>query len=119
MRHAVAGRKLHRPTGHRLAMFRNLVTDLLRHEGITTTEAKAKEIRSISEKIITLGKTGTLHARRRALAYLTDEAVVKKVFDTLGPRYAQRPGGYTRITKLKPRLGDGAEMARIELLPGS
>lgn len=118
MRHQVAGRKLHRPTGHRLSMFRNLVADLLRYERITTTEAKAKEIRSLAEKTITLGKDGTLHARRQALAFVRDEEVIKKLFDSLAARYAERPGGYVRITKLKPRLGDGADMARIELIPG-
>ncbi|MBM2831423.1 MAG: ribosomal protein [Dehalococcoidia bacterium] len=118
MRHQVAGRKLHRPTGHRISMFRNLVADLLRYEKITTTEAKAKEIRSLAEKTITLGKDGTLHARRQALAFVRDEEVVKKIFDSLAARYAERPGGYVRITKLKPRLGDGADMARIELIPG-
>jgi len=116
MRHGVAGRKLGRPTGHRLALYRNLVTDLLRYEKITTTEPKAKEIRAMAEKVITLGKEGTLHARRQAVASVTDPLVVKKVFDVLAPRYASRPGGYTRIVKLGKRLGDGAEMAVIELV---
>ncbi|MFQ5987211.1 MAG: 50S ribosomal protein L17 [Dehalococcoidia bacterium] len=116
MRHRVAGRKLSRPTGHRVSMYRNLVTDLLRYEKLVTTEAKAKEVRGMAEKIITLGKDGDLHARRQALAFVTDKKVVKKLFDELAPRYADRPGGYTRIVKLEPRLGDGAAMARLELV---
>lgn len=116
MRHRVAGRKLGRPTGHRVSMYRNLVTDLLRYEKLVTTEAKAKEVRGMAERIITLGKDGDLHARRRALAFVTDKKVVKKLFDKLAPRYADRPGGYTRIVKLGPRLGDGAAMARLELV---
>lgn len=97
-------------------MYRNLVTDLLRYEKIVTTEAKAKEVRGIAEKIITLGKNGNLPARRRALSFVNDEKVVAKLFDELGPRYATRPGGYTRIVKLQPRIGDGAPMARLELV---
>ena len=116
MRHHVGGRKLGRASDHRRSLYRNLITDLLRHEGITTTEAKAKEIKGMTEKVITLGKEGTLHSRRQALAIITDKKVVEKVFDDLGPRYADRPGGYTRIIKLGPRLGDGAPMARIELV---
>lgn len=116
MRHHVDGRKLSRPTDHRLALYRNLVTDLLRYEKIKTTEAKAKEVRSLAEKVITLGKEASLHARRQALTMVTDEQVVAKVFDILGKRYAERPGGYTRIVKLGPRLGDGAPMAQIELV---
>ncbi|MFQ5925099.1 MAG: 50S ribosomal protein L17 [Dehalococcoidia bacterium] len=116
MRHRVAGRKLSRPTGHRVSMYRNLVTDLLRYEKLVTTEAKAKEVRGMAEKIITLGKDGDLHARRQALAFVTDKKVVKKLFDEIAPRYAHRPGGYTRIVKLEPRLGDGAAMARLELV---
>lgn len=116
VRHRVAGRKLGRPTGHRVSMYRNLVTDLLRYEKLVTTEPKAKEVRGMAEKIITLGKDGDLHARRRALAFVTDKKVVKKLFDELAPRYADRPGGYTRIVKLEPRLGDGAPMARLELV---
>ena len=116
MRHKVAGRKLGRPTGHRKAMYRNLVTDLLNYEKITTTEAKAKEVRGLAEKMITLGKDGGLHSRRRALSFIFDEKVTEKVFDELAPRYAERPGGYTRIIKLGPRLGDGAAMAQIELV---
>ncbi|HKZ51415.1 MAG TPA: 50S ribosomal protein L17 [Dehalococcoidia bacterium] len=116
MAHSVAGRRLGRPGGHRQALFRNLVTDLLHHERITTTEAKAREVRSLAEKTITLGKDGTLHARRRALTMVTDKDVVSKLFDELAPRYASRPGGYTRILKLGRRLGDGAPMVILELL---
>src|SRR3972149_6306711 len=116
MAHRIAGRRLSRSASHRLALFRNQVTDLLRHEKIVTTEAKAKEVRSIAEKVITLGKDGTLHARRRALRIVTDKDVVTKIFDDLGPRFASRPGGYTRIVKLGPRLGDGAHMAQLELV---
>jgi large subunit ribosomal protein L17 len=97
-------------------MFRNLVTDLLRYEKITTTEAKAKEIRGLAEKVITLGKEGDLHARRRALKMVTDKKIVEKVFNELAPRYAQRSGGYTRIIKLGPRAGDAAPMAQLELV---
>lgn len=116
MRHRVAGRHFGRPTDHRLSMYRNLVTDLLRHERITTTEAKAKEIRPMAEKMITLGKRGDVHARRQALAFMYDTKVVKKVFDEIGPRMANRPGGYTRITALETRKGDGAKIATIELI---
>jgi len=116
MRHRVAGRQLSRPTGHRMALYRNLVTDLLRYEKIITTEAKAKETRAMAEKVITMGKEGTLHARRRALAFVMDKKVVEKVFDELAKRYAERPGGYTRILKLGPRLGDAAPVARLELV---
>lgn len=116
MRHRVAGRKLSRPTDHRVLMYRNLVTDLLRYEKIVTTEAKAKEVQGMAEKMITLGKDGSLHTRRRVLAFVVDKKVVAKLFDELAPRYAQRPGGYTRIIKLEPRLGDGAPMAQLELV---
>ena len=116
MRHKVAGRKLNRPSGHRRALYRNLVTELLDHEKITTTEAKAKAMRGMAEKMITLGKAGSLSARRQALTVIFDTKVVAKLFANLAPRYAERPGGYTRITKLGPRLGDGAAMARLELV---
>ena len=116
MRHRLAGRKLSRATGHRMSMLRTLVTDLLRHESIRTTHAKAKETRRLAEKVITLGRHGTLNDRRRALAIVTDENMVRKLFDELGPRYQDRPGGYTRIVKLAPRKGDAADMAVIELL---
>jgi len=116
MRHKIAGRKLGRSSAHRKALFRNLVTDLLNHEKITSTEAKAKEIRGLAEKMITLGKKGGLTSRRKALAFILDEKIAAKVFDELAPRYAERPGGYTRIIKIGPRPGDGAPMARIELV---
>jgi large subunit ribosomal protein L17 len=116
MRHGVSGRKLSRSTGHRLALFRNLITDLLRYEKIRTTAAKAKEIQAQAEQVITLGKRGDLHARRQALATLYDRRIVDKVFDDLATRFADRAGGYTRVIKLGPRLGDGAEMAIIELV---
>jgi len=116
MRHKVAGRKLGRSSAHRKALYRNLVTDLLNYEKITTTEAKAKEIRSLAERMITLGKEGELNSRRRALSFILDKKVTEKIFNELAPRYAERPGGYTRITKLGPRLGDGAPMAQIELV---
>ncbi len=117
MRHKVAGRKLGRPTAHRMSMLRTMVTDLIRHEAIQTTEAKAKEVRRLAEKVITRGKKGTLHQRRQAAAFLTDESVVRKVFDELGSRYESRDGGYTRIVKLGPRKGDASAMAIVELLP--
>ncbi len=116
MRHKVAGRKLGRNTGHRRAMYRNLVTDLLDYEKITTTDAKAKEVRGLAEKMITLGKKGGLHSRRQALSFIIDKKVAEKVFTELAPRYAERPGGYTRIIKLGPRLGDGAAMIQLELV---
>ncbi len=116
MRHKVAGRKLGRDTSHRRAMYRNLVTDLLDYEKITTTDAKAKEVRGLAEKMITLGKDGGLHSRRQALSFIIDEKVAEKVFTELAPRYAERSGGYTRITKLGPRLGDGAAMVQLELV---
>lgn len=116
MRHKIAGRKLGRSSAHRKALFRNLVTDLLNYEKITSTEAKAKEIRGLAEKMITLGKKGGLTSRRQALAYILDEKIAAKVFNELAPRYAERPGGYTRIIKLGPRLGDGAHMVRIEMV---
>jgi large subunit ribosomal protein L17 len=116
MAHRIAGRRLGRTASHRVAMFRNQVTDLLRYEKIVTTEAKAKEVRSIAEKVISLGRNGTVHARRQALRIVSDKDVVKKTFDELGPRYASRPGGYTRIIKLGSRQGDGARMAQLELV---
>ncbi len=116
MRHRDGGRKLNRTSSHRRAMFRNLATALLKHEQISTTLPKAKELRGVAERMITLGKRGNLHARRQALAYLTDDAVVRKLFDVLGPRYAERPGGYTRVLKAGFRYGDSAPMAIIELV---
>lgn len=109
-------RKLGRRTNHRRSLFRNLVTDTLRHEGITTTLPKAKAIVGLVDHMITLAKRGDLHARRQALAYIYDEDVVTKLFGTLGPRYADRPGGYTRTLKLGLRRGDAAEVCRIELV---
>lgn len=116
MRHRVAGRKLSRPTGHRWALYRNQVTALLAHEKIVTSEAKAKEIRSLAERVITLGKDGSLTSRRQALAFITEKKVVEKLFDDVAPRYANRAGGYTRLVKLGPRCGDNAAMAQIELV---
>jgi large subunit ribosomal protein L17 len=116
MRHRVAGRKLGRTTEHRVAMMRNMSTALFRHEKITTTLAKAKELRPFAERLVTMSKKETLHARRMVLRQIHDRSVVAKLFDSLSARYAQRPGGYTRIIKLGPRRGDHAEMAIIELV---
>lgn len=116
MRHLVKGRKLRRPTEHRLALLRNLVTSFLEKERIKTTLAKAKETRPLAERMITLAKRNTLHARRRALAFLRKEEVVTKLFNELGPRFGERPGGYSRIVRLGPRKGDGAQMALLELV---
>jgi large subunit ribosomal protein L17 len=116
MRHKVAGRHLSRETGPRLALYRTLVTDLLRHERITTTVPKAKEIRSFAEKMITHGKDGTLHARRQAAAFITDPVVVERVFGELASRYKERKGGYTRLVKVGPRRGDAAPMTLLELV---
>lgn len=116
MRHRVAGRRLNRSFDHRRALRRNLVKALLQQGRIRTTEAKAKAIRDEAEELITLAKKGHLHARRQALARLGDNATVHKLFGELGPEYQERPGGYTRILKLGPRQGDGAEMAIIELV---
>ena len=109
-------RKLGRPTNQREALFRNLVTDLFAHERIKTTEMKAKEVRVLAEELITLAKRGDLHARRQAAAIVRDKAVVKKLFDEIAGRYAERNGGYTRILKLEPRRGDAAPMALLELV---
>lgn len=116
MRHRVAGRKLGRPTDHRLALYRNLATDLLRYEKIQTTEAKAKEVRMLAENMITKAKGGDLHSRRQVLSELYDPAVVDKLFETLAPRFQDRPGGYTRIVKIGPRKGDAAPMVLLELV---
>jgi len=99
-----------------MAMYYNLTTELLKYEKIITTQAKAKEVRGIAERTITLGKVGSLHARRQALAIVSDKKVAEKVFNELVPRYANRTGGYTRILKLGPRRGDGAPMAQLELV---
>ncbi|MDR1245534.1 MAG: 50S ribosomal protein L17 [Clostridiales Family XIII bacterium] len=109
-------RKLGKPTAHRKAMLRNLVTDLLREGRISTTECRAKEAGREAEKMITLGKRGDLHARRQALTYIYDETVVKKLFDDIAPGYSERNGGYTRILKLGPRRGDAAETVFLELV---
>ncbi len=116
MRHKVAGRNLGRSSSHRRALYRNLVTDLLNYEKIATTEAKAKEVRSLAEKMITLGKAGDINSRRQAMAFIIDNKVALKVFDELATRYADRPGGYTRILKLGPRVGDGASMVQLKLV---
>ncbi len=116
MRHAVHGRKLGRTSAHRRAMFRNQLASLVEHERIITTLEKAKELRPIFEKNLTKGKSGTLHARRRVRRWLPDRKLVKKLFDDIAPRFEDRAGGYTRITKLGPRKGDGAEMAVLELV---
>ncbi len=115
MRHRKIGRKLNRSAPHRKAMFRNMVTSLLAHEHIQTTDAKAKELRRFTERMVTLGKKGTLHARRQALSFVRDRDVVKKLFEDIAPRFADRPGGYTRITKLGVRRGDAAAVSLIEL----
>lgn len=116
MRHGKSGRRLGRTTSHREAMFRNLVTSFLSHEKITTTDAKAKEIRSVAEKMITLGKRGDLHALRQAASYIREKSVVTKLFTTIAPRYKDRLGGYTRIVKLGIRQGDAAPVSIIELV---
>ncbi|MFZ5645212.1 MAG: 50S ribosomal protein L17 [Bacillota bacterium] len=103
-------------TGHRKAMLRNLVTSLIKENRITTTETRAKEVKSIAEKMVTLAKKGDLAARRQALAYMYDEEVVKKLFDTVGPKYADRQGGYTRIIRTQPRRGDAAPMVILEMV---
>ncbi len=109
-------RKLGRPTDQRIAMLRNLVTSLLDNGRIVTTLARAKEVRCMADKMITLGKTNTLHSRRQALSYITDKEVVYKLFEEIAPKYAERQGGYTRIIKAGPRRGDAAETAIIELV---
>jgi len=116
MRHLVKRHRLGRDSAQRKALLRSLVTSFLEKERIRTTKAKAKALRPVAEKMITLAKKGTLHARRRALRTIYKKEVVKKLFEELGPRFAERPGGYTRIIKLGPRDGDGAEMAVIELI---
>ncbi len=116
MRHRKAGRKLNRTSAHRKAMFANMAAALIKHEQIVTTLPKAKELRRVVERLITLAKKGDLAARRRAVARLRDEAMAKKLFDVLGPRYKDRPGGYTRVLKAGFRYGDSAPMAVIELV---
>jgi len=109
-------RKLGRRSDHRRSLFRNLVTSMLREERITTTEAKAKDLRTPLDHMITLAKRGDQHARRQALAYILDEDVVHKLFTTIGPRYQDRPGGYSRLIKLGPRRGDAAPLCIVELV---
>lgn len=116
MNHRKTGRKLGRTSAHRKALFRNMVTSLLEHEQIQTTDAKAKELRGVAERMITLGKKGTLHARRQALRTIRSKDVTSKLFDELAERYRDRPGGYTRVIKLAQRPGDAAPMAIIELV---
>ena len=117
MRHRKDHRKLGRSNAHRKAMLRNLATSLLEHEEVRTTDAKAKEVRRIAERMITLGKRGTLHARRQALRTIRSKEVASRVFDILADRYNERPGGYTRILKLGRRAGDGAPISLVQLLP--
>jgi large subunit ribosomal protein L17 len=116
MRHRKLRGKLERPAGHRKAMLRNQVTSLLDYELIETTDAKAKVLRRVADRMITLGKRGTLHARRRALSVIRDRDVTAKVFDELAERYAARPGGYTRVLKTRQRVGDAAPMSIVELV---
>ena len=116
MRHRVGGYKLKRPVDSRNALLRNLCTSVIEQERVITTVPKAKAVKPLVEKMITLGKADTLHARRQAAAFLRTPASVKKLFDTLGTRFGQRNGGYTRIVRLGPRKGDGAEQAMIELV---
>ncbi len=116
MRHRVAGRKLSRHTQHRELMFRNMLVSLLQYERIKTTLAKGKELRSWADKIITLGKKGTLHARRQAFALLRNEGIVKKLFDEIAPKFKDREGGYTRVYRLGWRQGDGAPLSLVELV---
>ncbi|WP_163268226.1 50S ribosomal protein L17 [Chelativorans alearense] len=116
MRHGKSGRKLNRTSSHRKAMFANMAASLIEHEQIVTTLPKAKELRPIVEKLVTLGKRGGLHARRQAIAAIRDEALVRRLFDTVAPRYSERHGGYTRIMKAGFRHGDNAPMAVIEFV---
>ncbi len=117
MRHRHKGRQLSRTAAHRRALLNNLAASLFTHGGIVTTTAKAKELRPFAERLITLARRGDLHARRQVARRIQDRAVLGRLFSEIGPRFATRPGGYTRILKLGHRVGDGAETARIELLP--
>ena len=119
MRHRKSGRQLSRNSSHRWALMRNLVTALLRDEKIQTTDPKAKELRRWTDRVITLGKEGSLHARRQVLGIVQDKAVVRKLFDTIAPRFKSRAGGYTRIIKIGQRRGDAAQMSLIELVAGA
>lgn len=116
MRHNKSGKRLGRNTPHRTAMLRNMVTSLFDHEKITTTDARAKELRKVVDRMITLGKRGDLHARRQVLSVIRDQKIVAKLFDQIGPRYKDRPGGYTRIIKIGSRLGDNAPQSIIALV---
>ena len=116
MRHNKSGKRLGRNTPHRTAMLRNMVTSLFEHEKLTTTDARAKELRKVADRMITLGKRGDLHARRQVLSIIRDQKVVAKLFDQIGPRYKDRPGGYTRIIKVGTRLGDNAPQSIIALV---
>lgn len=117
MRHRNAGRKLNRTTSHRLMMLRNMAASLLEHERIETTDAKAKEVRRLADNLVTLGKRGDLHARRQALSIVNSQRVVKKLFDEIASRYAERNGGYTHIYKTRTRPGDGAPLSVVQLIP--
>ena len=116
MRHQRAGRKLGRDSAHRKALYANLTASLIEHGRIKTTVAKAKEVRPVAEEMITLGRRGDVPARRQALKFLRSQDVVHKLFSDVGPRFSDRPGGYSRIVKLGPRQGDAAEMAYLELV---
>jgi large subunit ribosomal protein L17 len=116
MRHGKAGRKFDMPTSQRRAMFRTLTAAVIRHGGVQTTQARAKEVQRIVDRMITLGKSDTVHARRQALAFIDDRDVVQHLFDEVGPKYRERPGGYTRVVKIGQRKGDAAEIARLELV---
>jgi large subunit ribosomal protein L17 len=116
MRHQRSGKKLGRDSAHRKALYANLTASLIEHGRIKTTETKAKAVRPVAEKMITLGRDGSIHARRQALAYLRTQEVVHKLFSEVAPRFRERPGGYTRVVKLGPRQGDAAPMAYLELV---
>ena len=116
MRHRVDGRKFDMPTAQRMAMLRNITTDVLKHGSVRTTEARAKEARRFVDRMVTLGKRGTVHSRRQALAFVYDKHVVEDLFEEIAPRYSARQGGYTRLIHLGQRQGDAARMARLELV---
>jgi large subunit ribosomal protein L17 len=116
MRHQRTGKKLGRDSAHRRALYANLTSELIEHERIRTTVTKAKAVKPIAEQMITLGRRGDIHARRQAVAFLRSKDIVHKLFDEIGPRFAQRPGGYSRIVRIGPRLGDAAEMVYLELV---
>ena len=116
MRHRVDGRRFDMPTAQRMAMFRNITTEVLKHGSVRTTEVRAKEARRFVDRMVTLGKRNTVHSRRQALAFVYDPDAVRRLFDEIAPAYATRPGGYTRVQKIGPRKGDGAMMAQLELV---